>query len=288
MASCSYSVLYGLNFRQSPNRKRRAPLPAGFVYALELSTGIIKVGKTDDWERRLGEHTRDCLKRGVTIIRHAHVLVADADSAEDDLIHLVGRELSRTGAGREYFHGDFSTARRALSAFGQVQGDGSTVMISGAYNEMLKVQYSNYPDPAWIVEMVSEARAKFDEIKVFCDSPDVDTVEGAIGVAGGWVLAESLSFEEWLRRMLDEDEDAIEEHFDNERAAGDTVLLYQRDTSERPVQSTARAGLRRPPHRSDPPAVDHRVGHAAPDLPRRESMINNLLRRLIGLKSQGS
>ncbi|MFG2016901.1 GIY-YIG nuclease family protein [Actinomadura geliboluensis] len=227
----------GLWLRLPPitQQKETPPLPAGFLYALELSTGIIKVGKTDDWERRLGEHTRDCLKRGVTIVRHAHVLVPAADNAETELIHLIGRQLSRTSAGREYFQGDFAVARRILSEFGQVRADESTVIISGDFNAVSGFSYKNYPDPAWIVQRVSGAWTKTDEIRVFCDSPDVDAVKSAIGVAGGWVLAESRSFEEWLRRTLDNDEYARDEHFDDERAAGNTVLLYKRNASQRPL-----------------------------------------------------
>lgn len=209
-------------------------MPAGFVYALELSTGIIKVGRTDDWERRLGEHTRDCLKRGVTITRHAHVLVADAEGAEEDLIRAIGRQLSRTGAGREYFQGDFAVARRALSTFGQVRGDEATVVIGVTFNEVSSARYINRLDVAWIVDRVSDISEDVDEFEVFCDGPDVDTVMGAIEVAKGWELAESRSFDEWLSRKL-EDENAFEEEFDEERAAGDTVLRYRRDGSPRPV-----------------------------------------------------
>lgn len=91
----------------------------GYIYVLELSTGIIKVGKTDDFDRRFREHQRDNTKRGVLITRQARRFVADMDEAERVLIRWARANMTPMPSGNEYFRGSFNAAVAALDIAGR-------------------------------------------------------------------------------------------------------------------------------------------------------------------------
>jgi predicted GIY-YIG superfamily endonuclease len=91
---------------ENPSRWAHLPgvdYPSGYLYAIEFPTGVVKIGKTNDPVRRLGEHRRDAEKFGV-VMQAVWISVAHDgyDRNESTVIAAACRKWKRSR--QEYFH----------------------------------------------------------------------------------------------------------------------------------------------------------------------------------------
>lgn len=115
----------GLRLDDLPQHRRtRSAVPGGYVYAVEFSTGIIKVGRTNRPRVRVADHLRDAQKFGGSIeqlwLSVEHVNYIDN---ERSLIQNLGRAHS----GYEYYSGlDFNAVVEQAEAlsFGVLNDEG--------------------------------------------------------------------------------------------------------------------------------------------------------------------
>lgn len=97
------------------------------VYAIQFSSGTVKVGRSFDFDRRLKEHTKTALAHGVTVTGEWHALVDNGSSAESNLMWLAGAVGGTSIKGnREYFAGANFEALVELAT--QEYGDFATWM----------------------------------------------------------------------------------------------------------------------------------------------------------------
>lgn len=61
---------YAPTAKPAPVRVTQAPVRQipGFIYVIAFSTGVIKVGRTLDLDKRLGQHDVECARHGVRIV----------------------------------------------------------------------------------------------------------------------------------------------------------------------------------------------------------------------------
>ncbi len=81
----------------------------GYVYVICFSTGVVKIGRSSEIERRLETHRRDAIARGIRVVHvWASPLHAGAAENERKLIRFAEGRFSRPEAGRECFpHADW-------------------------------------------------------------------------------------------------------------------------------------------------------------------------------------
>jgi hypothetical protein len=75
--------------------------PYRFVYVLELSNGVVKVGRSCSPRKRFVHHMTACRVRGLRLLR-IHVQPGDCES---ELLTRLRRIGVRLGTAREYFTG---------------------------------------------------------------------------------------------------------------------------------------------------------------------------------------
>lgn len=79
-------------------------LTHGYLYVIRFSTGVVKVGRTNDPSRRVPEHQRDAWTYNV-VITDAWISEPHADYLSNE-VRLIAFATSRgSRARREYFHG---------------------------------------------------------------------------------------------------------------------------------------------------------------------------------------
>jgi hypothetical protein len=78
----------------------------GWVYAIELSTGTVKVGRASSFVRRLSEYRRQAACYGAEVNEVWHARVDDPVQAEAELLEIAERWGTRVN-GREWFDGGF-------------------------------------------------------------------------------------------------------------------------------------------------------------------------------------
>jgi len=92
---------------------------AGWVYAIEFSTETVKVGRANDFVRRLAEHRREAACYGVEVNEVWHARVDNPVEAEAELLEIAARWGTKTH-GREWFDGGFDgIVMEGDSHFGQ-------------------------------------------------------------------------------------------------------------------------------------------------------------------------
>jgi hypothetical protein len=102
--------------RQERLRRLNTAHMQGYVYAIEFSSGTVKVGLSKDWAKRLARHTKDAAVHGITILRSwaspAHVGWA---ANEQELIKFCVANFGSATSGEEYFAGADYDAVRAFA-----------------------------------------------------------------------------------------------------------------------------------------------------------------------------
>lgn len=79
-------------------------MTAGYLYAVELSSGVIKVGRAQDAAKRIAQHAQRFAAAGITIVAQHQAAATDTTVGEQELLSRCGAHAA-TKRGREWFTG---------------------------------------------------------------------------------------------------------------------------------------------------------------------------------------